>query len=212
MSVCFASKDDVSQLQDRVNRLENLVKQFCYDTECAQIKQIAIEAKRKAIQVESDLADHKRKSIPDAHKYLPKVKVFLSGSFYQSNLNISCSVNVDNASGNDSENIPLFLSALKGDKGDPGKNGKDGKDGRDGRDGRDGKNGKDGQNGKDGKDIDCQNLSPICISKLKGKDGKDGKNGKDGKDGKDGRNGRDGRDLIVPSPVNPTNPTPPPLY
>ena len=62
-----------------------------------------------------------------------------------------------------------------------GANGKDGKDGKDGTNGTDGKDGKDGINGTDGKD------GKDGINGTDGKDGKDGINGTDGKDGKDGK-------------------------
>ena len=182
---CFVTKEEFAALEARVSRLEALVKQFCYDTECNRIEQIAIEAKRKAIQVELDLNNHKAKSIPQAHKYTPSVNVFLSGSFYQNVLNITCAVRVDNTSGSNSTNIPIFLSSLKGD---PGKNGKDGRDGKNGKDGKNGRSGRDGINGKDGKN---------------GGRGRDGINGLPGKGGKDGRNGRDEKGSISkPKPIN----------
>lgn len=110
-ATCYCTKAECQELRSEISRLwkevRRLDREKCETRECSRIKEIAIEAKRKAIQVESDLTDHKKKPIPKAHNYIPNVSVNLSGSPTFSGFNIAVSVSVDNSKGADSQRFTI---------------------------------------------------------------------------------------------------------
>lgn len=80
---------------------------YCTARECARIRQIAIEAKQKAIEIDLDLQGHKREDIPKAHKYRPKVSVDVSGSSSGNTIKVFTRVDVDGSSDNGSVTLKL---------------------------------------------------------------------------------------------------------
>ena len=202
-----ALRNDLSDLENRVTKLEELCKQM--NTNISSLQKI-VEA------LQDNLSISKVEQISDGY-----IIHFSDGS----------TATIKN--GKDSEDAPIigvkkdtdgiyywtldgeWLTDEKGNKVKAqGTDGKDGVDGEDGNDGVDGEDGVDGTNGKDGKDgitpqLKIENGRWMLsmdngktwtdIGQATGADGKDGEDGADGTDGEDGVDGKDGTNGIFKS-------------
>ena len=202
-----ALRNDLSDLENRVTKLEELCKQM--NTNISSLQKI-VEA------LQDNLSISKVEQISDGY-----IIHFSDGS----------TATIKN--GKNSEDAPIigvkkdtdgiyywtldgeWLTDEKGNKVKAqGTDGKDGVDGEDGNDGVDGEDGVDGTNGKDGKDgitpqLKIENGRWMLsmdngktwtdIGQATGADGKDGEDGEDGTDGEDGVDGKDGTNGIFKS-------------
>ena len=202
-----ALRNDLSDLENRVAKLEELCKQM--NTNISSLQKI-VDA------LQDNLSISKVEQISDGY-----IIHFSDGS----------TATIKN--GKDSEDAPIigvkkdtdgiyywtldgkWLTDEKGNKVKAqGTDGKDGVDGEDGNDGVDGEDGVDGTNGKDGKDgitpqLKIENGRWMLsmddgktwtdIGQATGADGKDGEDGADGTDGEDGVDGKDGTNGIFKS-------------
>ncbi|MEG3437292.1 hypothetical protein V0288_09190 [Pannus brasiliensis CCIBt3594] len=113
VATCYCTKEECDSLRKRIEILEKEVKRLdrekCETRECSRIREIATQARRKVIQLESEFADHKSQAIPKAHKfeYKPNVGVNLSGNATAYGFNIAVSVSVDRSVGADSQAFNL---------------------------------------------------------------------------------------------------------
>ena len=192
-----ALRNDLSDLENRVTKLEELCKQM--NTNISSLQKI-VEA------LQDNLSISKVEQISDGY-----IIHFSDGS----------TATIKN--GKDSGTIPVigvrkdtdgcyywtldgeWLTDEKGNKVKAqGTDGKDGVDGEDGNDGADGEDGTDGTNGKDGitPQLKIENGRWMLsmddgktwtdIGQATGADGKDGADGTDGEDGVDGKDGTNG--------------------
>ena len=202
-----ALRNDLSDLENRVAKLEELCKQM--NTNISSLQKI-VDA------LQDNLSISKVEQISDGY-----IIHFSDGS----------TATIKN--GKNSEDAPIigvkkdtdgiyywtldgeWLTDEKGNKVKAqGTDGKDGVDGEDGNDGVDGEDGVDGTNGKDGKDgitpqLKIENGRWMLsmdngktwtdIGQATGADGKDGEDGEDGTDGEDGVDGKDGTNGIFKS-------------
>ena len=202
-----ALRNDLSDLENRVAKLEELCKQM--NTNISSLQKI-VDA------LQDNLSISKVEQISDGY-----IIHFSDGS----------TATIKN--GKNSEDAPIigvkkdtdgiyywtldgeWLTDEKGNKVKAqGTDGKDGVDGEDGNDGVDGEDGVDGTNGKDGKDgitpqLKIENGRWMLsmdngktwtdIGQATGADGKDGEDGADGTDGEDGVDGKDGTNGIFKS-------------